>query len=121
MKLNLNRNQVSLGIRCRWGIRNALFYVAKDPSSDEKDKVLGVAMVCKSSHQFSFSECPTSRGIFKNLPSESITTCGHQKSTLTLMLPVDASSADGAERNMGGMVGRMETLVSASWNECLVR
>ena len=25
-------------------MRNALFYVAKGPSSDEKDKVLGVAM-----------------------------------------------------------------------------
>jgi hypothetical protein len=44
-KLNLNRNRVSLGIRCRWGIRNALFYVAKDPSSDD-NKVLGIAMVC---------------------------------------------------------------------------
>ncbi|PMD58972.1 acyl-CoA N-acyltransferase [Hyaloscypha bicolor E] len=43
-KLNLNRNRVSLGIRCRWGIRNALFYVAKDLVSDEKDKVLGIAM-----------------------------------------------------------------------------
>lgn len=43
-KLNLTRNRVSLGIRCRWGIRNALFYVAKDSGSDEKDKVLGIAM-----------------------------------------------------------------------------
>jgi hypothetical protein len=48
-KLNLNRNRVSLGIRCRWGIRsrNALYYVAKDgktSNSGEKDKVLGVAM-----------------------------------------------------------------------------
>jgi hypothetical protein len=40
----LNRNRVSLGIRCRWGIRNALFYVAKDSSSEEKEKVLGIAM-----------------------------------------------------------------------------
>jgi hypothetical protein len=53
-----------VGIRCRWGIRNgscdrsslkiyqkhiilirklALFYVAKDPSSDEPEKVLGIA------------------------------------------------------------------------------
>ncbi len=38
---NLIRNRVSLGIRCRWGIRNALFYVAKE-AGDEK--VLGVAM-----------------------------------------------------------------------------
>lgn len=33
-----------MGIRCRWGIRNALFYVAKDSSSDEPEKVLGIAM-----------------------------------------------------------------------------
>lgn len=44
MKLNLNRNRVSLGIRCQWGMRNALFFVAKDSSSEDKDKVLGVAM-----------------------------------------------------------------------------
>ncbi|KAH8801647.1 acyl-CoA N-acyltransferase [Xylogone sp. PMI_703] len=43
-KLNLTRNRVSLGIRCRWGIRNALFYVAKDDSAEDKDKVLGIAM-----------------------------------------------------------------------------
>jgi len=43
-KLNLNRNRVSLGIRCRWGMRNALFYVAKDSNAEDKDKVLGVAM-----------------------------------------------------------------------------
>lgn len=43
-KLNLNRNSVSLGIRCRWGIRNAIFLVAKDSSAEDKDKVLGVAM-----------------------------------------------------------------------------
>jgi len=41
-KLDLNRNRVSLGIRCRWGVRNALFYVAKDTSAN--DKVLGIAM-----------------------------------------------------------------------------
>jgi len=41
-KLNLVRNRVSLGIRCRWGIRNALFYVAKESDNDEK--VLGIAM-----------------------------------------------------------------------------
>lgn len=33
-----------MGIRCQWGIRNALFYVAKDSSSDEPDRVLGIAM-----------------------------------------------------------------------------
>jgi hypothetical protein len=43
-KLNLNRNRVSLGIRCRWGMRNALFLVAKDSSAEERDRVLGVAM-----------------------------------------------------------------------------
>ncbi|KAG4432665.1 hypothetical protein IFR05_011843 [Cadophora sp. M221] len=41
-KLNLNRNRVSLGIRCRWGISNALFYVAKE--FDDNEKVLGIAM-----------------------------------------------------------------------------
>ncbi|KAI9876726.1 MAG: hypothetical protein M1830_005862 [Pleopsidium flavum] len=43
-KLDLTRNRVSLGIRCRWGIRNALFHVAKDPTSSAPNKVLGVAM-----------------------------------------------------------------------------
>lgn len=43
-QLNPTRNRVSLSIRCHWGIRNALFYVAKDPDSDEPDKVLGIAM-----------------------------------------------------------------------------
>src|SRR5207248_4458470 len=38
------RNRVSLGIRCRWGLRNGLFYVAKDPASPTPDKVLGIAM-----------------------------------------------------------------------------
>lgn len=40
---SLERNRVSLGIRCRWGQRHALFHVAKDPSSSEPNKVLGVA------------------------------------------------------------------------------
>jgi len=40
-KIDLNRNRVSLGIRCRWGIRNALFHVAKEQGSD---RVLGLAM-----------------------------------------------------------------------------
>lgn len=30
-----------MGIRCHWGIRNAMFYVAKEEGSD---KVLGVSM-----------------------------------------------------------------------------
>ncbi|KAI4736954.1 hypothetical protein E4T50_12542 [Aureobasidium sp. EXF-12298] len=37
------RNRVSLGIRCRWGLEHALFYVAKDPSSSTPARVLGVA------------------------------------------------------------------------------
>jgi len=43
-KLDLNRNKVSLGIRCRWGIRNALFYVAKDDEAEDPDRVLGISM-----------------------------------------------------------------------------
>lgn len=43
IKLNLDRNRASLGIRCRWGIRNALFYIAKD-SEDINNQVLGIAM-----------------------------------------------------------------------------
>ena len=41
------RNSVSLGLRCVWGINNALFYVAKDSDAKtekEREKVLGVAM-----------------------------------------------------------------------------
>jgi hypothetical protein len=34
------RNAVSLGIRCRWGMRNGIFHVAKEEGSNE---VLGVA------------------------------------------------------------------------------
>lgn len=41
-RFSLARNSVSLGIRCRWGIRHALFHVAKD-SADADGKVLGVA------------------------------------------------------------------------------
>jgi hypothetical protein len=40
-QIDLNRNRVSLGIRCRWGIRNALFHVAKEAGADD---VLGIAM-----------------------------------------------------------------------------
>ena len=42
-KFSLERNRVSLGIRCRWGLEHALFYVAKDPSSSTPSQVLGVA------------------------------------------------------------------------------
>ncbi|KAJ9154764.1 Acyl-CoA N-acyltransferase [Pleurostoma richardsiae] len=40
-EFNPKRNAASLAIRMRWGIRNGLFYVAKEPGND---KVLGVAM-----------------------------------------------------------------------------
>ncbi|KAK3069962.1 hypothetical protein LTR53_011271 [Teratosphaeriaceae sp. CCFEE 6253] len=40
---SFERNAVSLGIRCRWGMQHALFHVAKDPSSSQPDQVLGVA------------------------------------------------------------------------------
>ncbi|KAI1816810.1 acyl-CoA N-acyltransferase [Poronia punctata] len=39
-KFDRKRNAVSLGIRCRWGMRNGLFHVAKEEGSDD---VLGVA------------------------------------------------------------------------------
>ncbi|KAG9246036.1 acyl-CoA N-acyltransferase [Calycina marina] len=42
--LSLVRNRVSLGNRCRWGMRNGLFYVAKDPDSVDPEQVVGVAM-----------------------------------------------------------------------------
>ena len=42
-KFSPARNRVSLGIRCRWGLEHALFYVAKDPSSSTPSRVLGVA------------------------------------------------------------------------------
>ena len=40
-QIDLNRNRISLRIRCLWGLRNALFHVAKEEGSD---KVLGIAM-----------------------------------------------------------------------------
>jgi GNAT superfamily N-acetyltransferase len=39
---SLQRNSASLSIRCRWGMRYALFHVAKD-TEDDTGKVLGVA------------------------------------------------------------------------------
>ncbi|EME86429.1 uncharacterized protein MYCFIDRAFT_45320 [Pseudocercospora fijiensis CIRAD86] len=41
-KFNKKRNTVSLSIRCRWGMKHALFHVAKD-TEDASEKVLGVA------------------------------------------------------------------------------
>jgi len=43
-KFDKKRNVSSLTLRCQWGMRNALFMVAKDPASSEPDKVLGIAM-----------------------------------------------------------------------------
>ena len=40
-QFSAERNAVSLGLRCRWGMRNGIFQVAKEEGSDE---VLGVAM-----------------------------------------------------------------------------
>lgn len=40
----MDRNRASLTARCEWGIRNALFYVAKNKTSVTPDEVLGVAM-----------------------------------------------------------------------------
>ncbi|KAJ1335382.1 [ribosomal protein S18]-alanine N-acetyltransferase [Microdochium nivale] len=44
-KYNAQRNAASLGVRCRWGMRNGLFHVAKEDSGD--GDVLGVAMWLK--------------------------------------------------------------------------
>ncbi|KAK4541037.1 hypothetical protein LTR36_008406 [Oleoguttula mirabilis] len=39
-----DRNAVSLGLRCRWGMHHALFHVAKDSEAvEEPGRVLGVA------------------------------------------------------------------------------
>ena len=40
-QFSAERNATSLGLRCRWGMRNALFQVARETGRDE---VLGVAM-----------------------------------------------------------------------------
>ncbi|KAI9753180.1 MAG: hypothetical protein M4579_005295 [Chaenotheca gracillima] len=40
-KFSPERNRISLDLRCRWGMRNALFHVAKDADTQQ---VLGVAM-----------------------------------------------------------------------------
>jgi arrestin-related trafficking adapter 3/6 len=45
-KFNKERNFASLKAKCEWGMRNALFFVAKDPS-DKEDRVLGVSMWMK--------------------------------------------------------------------------
>ena len=40
---NAARNAYSLTLRCRWGMKHALFHVAKDPASSTPNDVLGVA------------------------------------------------------------------------------
>ncbi|KAB8360948.1 hypothetical protein FH972_024680 [Carpinus fangiana] len=40
---NPSRNRASLRTRCRWGMRYAIFHVAKDTSTSTPDRVLGVA------------------------------------------------------------------------------
>ncbi|KAF2264808.1 acetyltransferase [Lojkania enalia] len=41
-KISLTRNRISLTLRCRWGIKHGLFYVARSTSNPEK--ILGCAM-----------------------------------------------------------------------------
>lgn len=48
---SFKRNSVSLGIRCRWGMKYALFFVAKD-TEDKEGKVLGVACWLAPSNPF---------------------------------------------------------------------
>ncbi|SMR47253.1 unnamed protein product [Zymoseptoria tritici ST99CH_3D1] len=50
-KFSLERNSTSLAIRCRWGMRYALFHVAKD-TADPSGKVLGVACWMAPSNPF---------------------------------------------------------------------
>ena len=44
---NRDRNFYSLKAKCEWGIRNALFYVAKDTVAADPDEVVGVSMWVK--------------------------------------------------------------------------
>ena len=46
---NATRNFYSLKAKCEWGMRNALFYVAKDSAAppEKRDEVLGVSMWMK--------------------------------------------------------------------------
>ena len=46
-KFNKERNFYSLKAKCEWGIKNALFYVAKDTLSADPDQVVGVSMWVK--------------------------------------------------------------------------
>jgi GNAT superfamily N-acetyltransferase len=51
-QFSLARNRVSLGIRCRWGMQHALFYVAKDSAGSNPDRVIGTAMWMSPSNPF---------------------------------------------------------------------
>jgi len=46
-KFDKKRNFASLKAKCEWGMRNALFYVAKDTEDNDPDNVLGVSMWMK--------------------------------------------------------------------------
>lgn len=52
---NFDRNAYSLTLRCRWGMKHALFHVAKD-TSDTSGKVLGVACWLPPSEKESWSD-----------------------------------------------------------------
>lgn len=46
-KFNKQRNFHSLKAKCEWGMKHALFYVAKDTESSSPDEVIGVSMWMK--------------------------------------------------------------------------
>jgi GNAT superfamily N-acetyltransferase len=46
-KFNKERNFHSLKAKCEWGMKHALFYVAKDTDSTNPDQVIGVSMWMK--------------------------------------------------------------------------
>ena len=46
-KFNKERNFYSLKAKCEWGMRNALFFVAKDTDAPNPDEVIGVSMWMK--------------------------------------------------------------------------
>lgn len=48
-KFNVERNYHSLKAKCEWGMRNALFYVAKDSEREKEGDVVGVSMWVKPS------------------------------------------------------------------------
>jgi GNAT superfamily N-acetyltransferase len=46
-KFNKDRNFHSLKAKCEWGIKHALFFVARDTNSSKPDEVIGVSMWMK--------------------------------------------------------------------------